>query len=196
APKRTNRYANKFFQARFIEDLTDLSAGVSFFLMYTEEGQSAKRKVTETMQEAQWDLRHRGRTYSLYRNLSATANPLYVNQQTRLLEQRVLPDCKAVYVVDGTLVLLPKEVRGFYDASVYIDAPWVMRIARMRARFCRGEHHNMRQASLEQYITYLLDEAISGADAEIEIQQEFANTAVWNDGDPKNDVGKLLQAID
>ncbi len=193
ASQNTFRYEDKFFLNRFVEDVTDLSNCVPFFLMHTEQGRSAKTRVTLESKES--DLKHRGRSYSQYHDAADVA-PLFKNQQTCFLERKMIADHRGVYIIDGTLVLARREVRSLYDASVYLDSPWILRLARMRSRFCRGENHNMRESLLQDYVTYLAEEAVSNADAEVETQQHHAEHQVWNDADPNCDVEQLLKEVE
>ncbi len=73
---------------------------------------------------------------------------------------------KIIYLIDGTLIA-PKQIQTNYDLLIFIDAPWINRIANMIRRFNRNEVFGKANYSLDYYIEFLVNEAKSCADKEI-----------------------------
>src|SRR3989344_9189128 len=73
----------------------------------------------------------------------------------------------AVYLFEGTLIFTNPVDTSLYTHRVFLNSPWVDRVARMRRRHMRKEVFGATVSEREEYVGFLCQEAKSCADAEV-----------------------------
>lgn len=79
-----------------------------------------------------------------------------------------LPD--AIYLIDGTLIFTPQNIRPLFDVKIFCFSNWPNRIARMIRRYRRGEVFGQASTTMDRYVRFLVHEAKNCADDEIAAQ--------------------------
>lgn len=149
-------YRARFFWEKYLEDIKALRAKKHIVLPLTRLGTYDK-------------VRSQGSCpHSCVR---PGAEPPLVSQDVR---RDVCMGGAEVVLVDGTLSCL-NEARMEFDYIIYVDAPWHVRVARMIGRYLRQERVFGRTENWRSYVDYLVEEALTVADAEIMPQREYAS---------------------
>lgn len=94
---------------------------------------------------------------------------LFIEQETGYRYYLYPSTNNTTYVVEGTLIFEGGGASAF-DSRVFLTASWPLRIARMVRRFRRGEVQFESKRTIEDYVQFLINEALDCADDEIKAQ--------------------------
>lgn len=169
-------YRGRFFLNELEAALDSISRGGFWLcprhdLARYESGDDAKQISYENAEVA-W----RGRSY---RKVRATANlrdlpgaaGVYAETDSSRLFSLFLQPSRRIYIIDGTLVF-QQGMKRFYDQKIFISSKWPDRVARMIRRFNRHEAFGETTGTALEYVKFLVDEAQSCADQEVEDQAD------------------------
>ena len=171
--REASRYAERFFLADLIEAVQCIRDGRRFLVPRYDVVKTVGRiegASRLSMQELLWNRRlflRYGAHVDVPSILGTT--DLYIDPSNGYPYSLFPATTGACFLLDGTLVV-PQEVRDYYDVKVFVQAPWPMRVARMIRRFNRKEVFGATRKTMRDYVGFLVAEARECADAEIRMQ--------------------------
>lgn len=177
----SSTYAGKFLLDDLAEAIKCIKAGKRFLvprydIVKTAGVQNAEDQLS--LQQLTWNKKS---FVPCTKNFQAQTFPgsigLYIEIQSRRVYSLFPALTNTMFIVDGTLIF-PKSVVSLYDTRVFVQAVWPLRVARMIRRFNRREVFGTTSKTMEEYVSFLVDEARSCADNEIHIQADGCNFVV------------------
>lgn len=96
---------------------------------------------------------------------------IYIDMDSKQPYTLVKPTSRTLYLIDGTLIA-QNMIKHYYDLIIFVDCSWVNRVAGMIRRFNRKEVFSQTTLNLEEYTSFLIEEAKKYADKEIWDQKD------------------------
>ncbi|MBI5117171.1 hypothetical protein HZA56_11910 [Candidatus Poribacteria bacterium] len=171
--REARRYADRFFLGDLIEAVRCIKAGNRFLVSRYDIMKTIVR-MEDAADPSAPRITWNGRSFTLFggrRTMKqlAGATDFYVDPSTGYLYSMFPSGTGHCYLLDGTLIV-PPEVRAFYDLLIFVETSWPVRVARMIRRFNRKEVFGATQKSMRDYVGFLVKEARECTDEEIRSQ--------------------------
>lgn len=172
----SSTYADRFFLDEFCEALTSITRGEQWLCPRYDIEKSLRRSGEEKSfifdpTEVVW-IGRRFRKVNGCHGISdiAGGNGIYFDPDSERLFTLFLPKQSVIYFIDGTMVFANEPTKKLYDSKIFVKSSWVNRVARMVRRFNRREVFGNTALSEEEYVGFLVEEAVGCADQEIDAQ--------------------------